>query len=434
MRSCNAHSPSLAVRGREASGRVDRTRSDEHVRRPLRLLYVLSLFPCWSETFIVREIAELLDARHDVRILSLKAPCEKLVQPDAARLLTRARHPLAPMQAAAARARAFSAHPRILSRIVARITARLSRRPADAVKSLEALGRGLEHLDWIRQFDPDVIHAHWGTYPSTVAWALGRVLDRPFGMTCHAHDIFANDHLLREKIESAAVPVTISQFNVDYLSRHATPRARDMHVVHCGVELSGIPFRRDGRAEDLLVTVGRLDPIKGFDVLVDAVAELRREGRRVRCRIVGEGPLERELREQIRRRRVEDAVDLVGALPHDEVRAALHGATVFALPSVVTASGDRDGIPVSLMEAMAAGAPVVSTRVSGIPELVDDGREGLLVAERDSSALARAIARLLDDSALRDRIAREARKKVEREFDAAREARKLLALFAHARY
>jgi glycosyltransferase involved in cell wall biosynthesis len=115
-----------------------------------------------------------------------------------------------------------------------------------------------------------------------------------------------------------------------------------------------------------------------------------------------------------------------------EVRTALSAATIFALPSLIAPSGDRDGIPVSLMEAMAAGAPVVSTRVSGIPELIEDEREGMLVAPQDRRALAAALARLLDDAALRRRLAAAARGKIEREFDAAREADKLLELFAHA--
>lgn len=397
----------------------------------MRILYVVSLFPCWSETFIVREMTALIAGGADVRILSLKSPREKLVQPDAQALMDRVRHPLPPPRAAAARLREFARNPAVISRASAKIVARMAKTPRDMAKSLEALGRGLEHLPWIREFDPDVIHAHWGTYPSTVAWALAKILHKPFGMTCHAHDIFVNDHLLKEKIESARVGVTISRFNVDYLTRHVTPRARErLHVVHCGVDLSATPFRRDGREPGTIVAVGRLDPIKGFDVLVDALAVLRDEGRKVRCRLIGQGPLEADIRDRVARHRLGDTLELAGALPQDQVRAALYRASIFTLPSVVTPRGDRDGIPVSLMEAMAAGTPVVSTRVSGIPELVEDGREGLLVPERDPRALARALARLLDDPALADRMAHEARAKVEREFDAAREAEKMRRLFA----
>jgi colanic acid/amylovoran biosynthesis glycosyltransferase len=402
--------------------------------RPPRVLYVVSLFPCWSETFIVREIATLIAAGADVRILSLKAAHEKMVQPDAERMLDRVRHPLPKAAAVLARAKGFAAHPRILSSAMARVTRALVHRPVDLAKSLEAIARGVEQLPWIRSFDPDVIHAHWGTFPSTVAWVLARILGKPFGFTCHAHDIFVNNHLLKEKVEAAAVPVTISRFNVEWLADRATPRARErVRIVHCGVDLVSFPFQGGRRAgEGELLAVGRLDPIKGFDVLVDALGELAKSGRRFRCRIIGSGPLEGDLRARIDRHGIGDSVELMGARPQAEVRAGLYAASVFVLPSVVTATGDRDGIPVSLMEAMALGTPVVSTRVSGIPELIEDGREGLLVPEKDPSALAAAIARLLDDPDLGPRMAVAARAKVEREFDAAIEARKLLEFFAHA--
>jgi colanic acid/amylovoran biosynthesis glycosyltransferase len=402
---------------------------------PLRVLYIVSLFPCWSETFIVREITNLIAAGVDVRILSLKAPHEKMVQPDAERLLPRARHPLPPLPASVARVRALAAHGGAVLKDVAHITARLARRPKDLAKSIEALARGLEQLDWIREFNPDFIHAHWGTFPSTVAWVLGRMLGRPFGFTCHAHDIFVNNHLLKEKIESAAVPVTISRFNIDWLAERATSAARDrFSIVHCGVDLGGWPFRaeRARGADAYVLAVGRLDPIKGFDVLIDALGELARANRPVRCRIIGSGPLEAELKARIARHGIQGSVELLGARPQAEVRAALYEASAFVLPSVVTPTGDRDGIPVSLMEAMAAGTPCVSTRVSGIPELIDHEREGLLVPERDAPALAAALARVVDDPALANRLAVAARAKVEREFDAAAEARKLLECFAHA--
>jgi colanic acid/amylovoran biosynthesis glycosyltransferase len=392
-----------------------------------RLLYVVSLFPCWSETFIVREIATMIAAGADVRILSLKGPHEKLVQAEAERLLPRVRHPLAPARAAVARARAFAAHPLTLSSTMLHLTRRLANQPLVLAKSIEALARGVEQLSWIRDFDPDIIHAHWGTYPSTVAWALARVLKKPFSFTCHAHDIFVNDHLLKEKIESARVPVTISRFNVEWLATRVTPLARErMTIVHCGVDLSTVPFRPGDRQAGLILAIGRLDPIKGFDVLIDALALLTRQGRSVRCRIVGSGPLEPSLRASIAQHGLEDRVELAGALPQQAVREALCAASVFAMPSVVTPEGDRDGIPVSLMEAMAVGTPAVSTRVSGIPELIDDEQEGLLVPERDPPALAAALARLLDDPNLGHSLAVRAREKIEREFDAACEARKLL--------
>jgi len=404
--------------------------------RSLRLLYVVSLFPRLSETFIVREVATLIAAGADVRILSLRAPSEKLVQPDAKLLLPRVRHPLPSTQAARERIRGMTAHPLTLSKIMLKIVAKLYKQPGQVAKSLEAVARGLEHLPFVREFDPDVIHAHWATYPSTVALALARLLGKPFSFTCHANDIFVHDHLLREKIESAGIAITISDYNVRWLAEHCTPSARDrLHVVHCGVDLAAIPFRPlsiSNREPDLILAVGRLDATKGFDVLLRALALLARTDRRVRCRIIGEGPARSEMMTFIERNGLTNFVKLDGARTQAEVVAALYAAAIFVLPSVITESGDRDGIPVSLMEAMAAGTPSVSTRISGIPELIDEGKEGLLVPERDPAALAHALERLLDDPALAERMALAARAKVERQFDAAMEAHKLLRLFDDA--
>ena len=401
--------------------------------RVKRVVYVVSLFPCWSETFIVREITTLIASGVDVMIVSLKPPSEKMVQPDAEALMPRAVHPLPAGKAVLAWTGAAFAHFGTLARASGAIVARLWREPKAMLKSLVTLARATEQLGRIRAFDPDIIHAHWGTYPSTAAWALAKMLRKPFGFTCHAHDIFIDDQLLKEKIEGAAVPVTISNYNVDWLTRHATPVARErLNVVHCGVDLGALPFRRDGREQCLIVAVGRLDPIKGFDVLVGALAELKKAGRAFRCRVIGEGPQRAALEAMISREGLGASVELVGARPQAEVRAALYAAHVFALPSVVAPDGNRDGIPVALMEAMAAGTPSVSTFVSGIPELIEPDVSGLLVPPGNVAALANALARLLDDAALCDALAAEARRKVEHEFDAEREAKKLLALFEGA--
>ncbi|MBS0582361.1 MAG: glycosyltransferase [Proteobacteria bacterium] len=400
---------------------------------PARIVYVVSLFPCWSETFIVREIATLIESGVDVVIVSLKPPSETMVQPEAAALLPRVLHPLPAARAPRAWLRALAAHPLALARAGATVVRRLWRQPRVMFKSLATLARGVEHLDRLRAFDADFVHAHWGTYPSTAAWLLADLLGKPFGFTCHAHDIFVDDQLLKEKIEGAALPVTISRYNIDWLAARVTSRARErLRVVHCGVDLGALPWRREGREAGLIVAVGRLDPIKGFDVLIEALALLQRSGRAFRCRIIGEGPQRAGLEAAIARHQLGDRVELAGARPQADVRAALYAAQVFALPSVVAADGNRDGIPVALMEAMAAGAPSVSTTVSGIPELIEHGQSGLLVAAGDARALADALARVLDDHALADTLASTARARIERDFDASREAHKLLALFGGA--
>lgn len=395
---------------------------------PQRVLYVVSLFPCWSETFIVREIATLVASGVDVRVLSLKHPSEAMVQPDAQALLDRVWHPQVRSRAWSKRLAVLCSQPLTIAPLLLQQIAGLWRQPLVLLKSIYALLRGVEHLAAIRQFDPDFIHAHWATYPSTVALALARLSGKPWGFTCHAHDIFVDNQLLATKLEGATMPVTISRFNVDYLAERITPIARQrLQVVHCGVDLPAFDFSRDDRDDDLLIAVGRLDPIKGFDVLLKALGELAQAGVAFRCRIIGEGPQRAELEQLIAQQQLAERVQLLGARPQAEVRALLHAATIFVLPSAVAADGNRDGIPVALMEAMAVGAPVISTRVSGIPELIADDVNGLLVDGGDAVGLASALQRLLGDPELRDRYAAQARETVQREFDAEIEASKLRA-------
>ncbi|WP_411832464.1 glycosyltransferase family 4 protein [Pseudoxanthomonas mexicana] len=391
-----------------------------------RAVYVVSLFPCWSETFIVREINALIENGVDVRIVSLKRPSEALVQADAATLMDRVRHPRSLARALAGLAAASFRRPAAVLGSLGAILADTWRTPAVCVKSLAAWLRGLEHVRWLREFDPQIIHAHWATYPSTAAWTLGRVLDRPFGFTCHAHDIFVERQLIARKIEDAALAVTISRFNVGWLSARETPLAGSkLKIVHCGVDMAVNHWNADGRTPHSILTVGRLDPIKGFATLIRALGLLRRRGLDFRCRLLGSGPLDAELRRLAREQDVDDRIEFAGAQPQDVVRRWMGEAGLFVLPSEVAEDGNRDGIPVALMEAMATGCPVISTRVSGIPELVEHDATGLLVDERQPEALADAMQRLLEDAELRRRVSHGARGKIEREFDARKEGLRL---------
>lgn len=396
----------------------------------LRVLYIVSLFPCWSETFIVREMHALVERGVDLGILSLKPHSETIVQERAAELLPRTRHPRAALASMLAFLGLFVRHPAKVGGFVAMLVAGMWRQPRVLFNSLGALCRVAGQWRWIAGFDPQLIHAPWATYPATAAWFASHLLDRPFSFTSRAHDIFVEDHMMARKLADTALAVTITRNNVRHLGRWmASPGAVPVEIVHSSLDLGELPFVEGPRAPDQLLSVGRLDPIKGFDVLLPALADLRRRGLDFRSTIIGEGP-ERARLEALRDELgLGDVVVFAGARPHTEVRAAMATATLMVMPCVVTPEGNADGIPNVLTEAMASGLPVVSTRVSGIPELIDDGASGRLVEQRDPAALADAVASMLADPVFRGNCAREGRRKIEKEFDVRIEAGRLLDCF-----
>lgn len=396
----------------------------------MRALYIVSLYPCWSETFIVRELRELIARGVEVRILSLKPPHEALVQSDALLLKAQVIYPGTFGQNAANVVRSVWRAPWKSLRCLVWILGGFGMNLGGLLKSVVVWWRTLGALDQIEAWQPQLIHAHWATYPSTSALMLSEVLCVPYSFTAHAHDIFLEQHLLRKKLTTAAFAVTISEFNRRFLGERIGADVQDkLHVVHCGIDIENTPYRESGRDPEQILAVGRLDEIKGFSVLVDACRQLRDRGVRFRCDIIGEGPLRPELERQIQSHGLEAQVRLRGVQPQEEVRKQLYTAGIFVLPSVITRHGNMDGIPVALMEAMACGAPVVSTTVSGIPELVKTAFSGYLVPPNESHALADKIADLLGDQSVRTLFSRNARRVVEERFSVSIESAKLLRLF-----
>jgi glycosyltransferase involved in cell wall biosynthesis len=226
--------------------------------------------------------------------------------------------------------------------------------------------------------------------------------------------------------------VTISEYNRRHLISAGTPAGK-IKVVPCGIDLQQFTVNGTHRRETgAIVTIGRLEGIKGFPYLVQACAILKARGIPFTCEIIGEGSLRPVLEQEICTNGLEGTVRLRGALSQTQVRAALADAQVFVLPSVQTPDGNQDGIPVALMEAMALGLPVISTRVSGIPELVVDGVSGLLAPPGDAVALADAIERLLKDPALREVLSRQGSEAVRARHDIARSVARMQEIFSEA--
>ncbi|HEX5621998.1 MAG TPA: glycosyltransferase [Solirubrobacteraceae bacterium] len=284
------------------------------------------------------------------------------------------------------------------------------------------------------------LHAHFAHGTTTVTWLAAQITGLPFSFTGHARDIYAPQlnpkGWLRRKLLAARFVVTCTEANVRHLKRIA-PAAR-VHLVYHG--LSADFARLVATGDDARTTngtlrvlgVGRLVAKKGFDVLVDACALLRERGVPFEALIVGQDDKHGDaIRTRVKALGLEDTIQLPGAMGPPELLDQYRRASALCMPCRLLPD-DRDGIPNVLVEAMAAGTPVVATAVSGIPELVTDGVNGLLIDPEDPEQLADALLQLHEDPALAGRLSEEARTTVGERFDGDRLARELAALFEEA--
>ena len=280
--------------------------------------------------------------------------------------------------------------------------------PAKVAEEIRAWGRQSDFLRlyqaaWLgprlQALGVSRLHAHFAGLAARTAWWVERFFGIPFSFTAHANDIFAPKPFtvsLGKLIENARAVVTVSDFGVEYLREKFPREAEKIHRVYNGIDLTR--FERASFTEEppTIISVGRLIEKKGFADLIEACRMLAAEGVAFRAEIIGEGPLAAELQSQIAAANLTKTVLLAGPLPQPAVIRRLAQSTVFALPCVTESGGGMDNLPTVLMEAMAAGLPVVSTPLAGVPEMVEEDVTGFLVPERDPAALARALHRLID--------------------------------------
>jgi len=390
----------------------------------------VSLFPCWSETFIVREILALKRKGIEVIIFSLKQSEEKIIQTEVKQLVDSVIYPEGLVKTVKNNIFYSIKNFATVSKSFFDIVTSMYRTPIVALKSMVVVWRTLGVLPDIGSQNVDWIHAHWATYPSTSAMMMSKVLNIPFSFTAHAHDIFEENQLLNQKYDAVSFGVTISEYNKKYLANKLNRSfSNELNIIHCGVDLSEMKYSREDRHAKDILTVGRLDEIKGFKYLIKACSLLKAEKVNFTCQIVGDGPLKEELLALRNQLDLQNHVKFLGVLKQEEIKELLKNATMFVLPSVKTSTGNMDGIPVALMEAMATGLPAISTNVSGIPELIEDGVSGYLCEPKNFEDLAKKMTLLLSDTNLQNTFSKEARSKVEHQFSAELEAEKLMQLF-----
>lgn len=427
-------------------------------RRALEVAYILNGFPRLSETFIANEVYLLEKMGLELRLYSVKRESE----PQAHAVIGRIRAPLTYLPAASSLS--GTTLPAWLARNIPAFASRhfslVKRAPVRYLKILlsalamtwryragpfrlrkvyikEFLQAGHIAEDILARGTTGHLHGHFCHGVANIAWFASRLTGIPFSFTAHAKDIYQAElnpgDLLERKLAAARFVATCTEANAQVLKS----RCRDANVVHTiyhGLDTDYFsPAASALEPLPLILSVGRFVEKKGFDFLVEACAQLRDRGLAFKCIIVGEkGSAFAPLNHLIAAHNLGQTVELHAPVTQEALREIYRRARVFALPCQVMDDGDRDGIPNVLAEAMAMGVPVVSTRISGIPELIDDGMHGLLVGSRDADALAGALERVLTDAPLRTRLSEAGRRRICERFDSRRTTVALRDLFVRA--
>lgn len=399
-----------------------------------RVAYIVKMFPRLSETFILNEMLELERRGLNISIFSLKKPDEGIFHPQAAELKARAYYlegfdvrkwgtwlgeyweylrPFAPRL-----------WPLIEDGLSERDNYKLEMLMQAAWIAARSAELGITHY-----------HAHFASLPSSMAYYAHQITGIPFSFTAHAKDIFVydmNEHLLEKKLSAARAVVTVTEYNRRYLMENAPGIDHSViNVIHNGLDLERFtPVKIEDRQEGLILGVGRLVPKKGFSTLLDACALLKERGTQFKCLIVGDGPDGEMLREKKAMLGLDDnQVEFTGPRTLDEVVELMKESTIFCLPCTTDIDGNRDALPTVIIEALALGLPVISTTISGVPEMIDHEKSGLLVEPDDPKSLADEMERLLGSRTLRTKLAAAGQKRAEEKFDLRKNAQSLLNLF-----
>ena len=243
-------------------------------------------------------------------------------------------------------------------------------------------------------------------------------MDIPFSFTGHAVDLFRDRCALKDKVKHADFIIAISKFHKDfYITEGAS--AEKIHIVYCGIDLDEYAYNfSESKAPIRVLSFGRLVEKKGYSILIEACGLLRDLGVDFHCEIAGSGPEYEALKRLTASLNLDKRITITGkALNQEEIEEWMQTGDIFAQPCCWSADNDVDGIPRSLMEAMAVGLPSISTSVAGIPDLIEHMKTGLLIAEQDADALAKAIKLLIDDASLRKDLSKSGRQIVEQKFN-----------------
>ena len=399
----------------------------------MKLAVVVSEFPKVTETFVLRNVKHYLDQGHEVAVFHLKPyRRHEKVHAFARPVVACAEYePFVSLRGVAAFGKALVTRPGRLLGTIFRIKRAFWREPVRMLTCLAIVPKSLVFAERCRRRGVEHIHAEFAGYPATAAWIAERMSGIPFSFSCHAHDIFITQSLLREKARDAAFVRVISDFNRRFLTDVFDPDSvGKMQVIRCGVDPATMAAPGPepvGEGPLRILYVGSLLARKGVDRLIAALAQIG-DSLPWECRIIGDGSVRPDLEAQAHEAGLADRITFEGAQPAEVIHEAYQWSHLVVAPSVVGKEGRTEGIPVVLMEALAHARPVITSRVSGIPELVEDGVTGFLTEPGDSDAIAAAIRTIFADWDRAAALGRAGRERIAEQYDVERNAAALLEM------
>jgi glycosyltransferase involved in cell wall biosynthesis len=389
-----------------------------------RFAYLFERFPSFGQTFCYREVAELDRQDLALPIFSIRTPKDEPPQDWDRRIVERVQY-LPDEKGLLDEVRRAQGKQRLSAGIVAALD-EWGRR-TDFLRLYQAVYVGLR----LQKMGIDHVHAHFAGMAARTAFWINKFFPITFSFTAHANDIFSPREFeigLDKLVDTARAIVTETDYAARFLRERFPHRADCVCRIYNGLDLSEFGRADLSSKPPLIIAVGRLIPKKGFGDLIRTCALLAERGKSFRCEIIGEGPLEDQLRRQIDELHLQNNVVLTGTKPQTELRRRLAAANIFVLPSVIDPDGGMDNLPTVIMEAMATGLPVVSTNIGGIPEMVIENETGFLVQPGETAAIADAIERVVNDCSLAANLGHSAYERARTLFSIAQNVRELCAL------
>jgi len=400
------------------------------------IAYLAPEIPALSATFVYNEILALEKRGFEVVPISVHVPKTRAQEDDVALLAKKTRYLYREpgLTFLSANLKTFFTRPVRYLRTLLTVV-------SDALKMgvTGHIGRGLLYRFFVASRVADILkkngcrhlHTHFAHVSTDIAMYASMLSGVPFSFTSHANDLFERGWLLREKVARAGAAITISEYNRRFFVRQGVDVSK-IGIVRCGVESGEYQTadrKRSSNGVPVIGTLGRLVEKKGVDTLILALSRVSKQGFDFKLEIAGDGPLMDELRNLASEHDLNPKITFRGAMPHDEVFHWLKTLDIFVLACKKDKNGDQDGIPVVLMEAMATGIPVISTYISGIPELIEDGVSGMLARPGDPTSLSEKIESLLKDPSLPSSMAQSAIRRIREEFDTDVNIERLVRLF-----